>query len=297
MKDLEPEVKEMTLSFRVPTQFVLVIRALFSFLPPMPMWIAVVLLGIIEGVTEFLPVSSTGHLLIAEQWLPRQTDLFNVVIQCGAVLAVLPLFPERLRQFFFRWREAATRDYLLKIVLACAITGLPGYVLEKKHFKLPEELLPVAMALFVGGVLFLVVESWLRDRPLKNEVTWPIVIAVGIGQLLAAMFPGTSRSGATILVALILGLNRVAATEFAFLVGIPTMLAAGGLKISKALHHHAAAGENWQMVALGFVVAAAVSFIAVKWLLRYVQTHTFIAFGWYRIGLAAIITIILFLQK
>ena len=297
MKDLEPEVKEMTLSFRVPTQFVLVIRALFSFLPPMPMWIAVVLLGIIEGVTEFLPVSSTGHLLIAEQWLPRQTDLFNVVIQCGAVLAVLPLFPERLRQFFFRWREAATRDYLLKIVLACAITGLPGYVLEKKHFKLPEELLPVAVALFVGGVLFLVVESWLRDRPLKNEVTWPIVIAVGIGQLLAAMFPGTSRSGATILLALILGLNRVAATEFAFLVGIPTMLAAGGLKIFKALHHHAATGENWQMVALGFVVAAIVSFIAVKWLLRYVQTHTFIAFGWYRIGLAAIITIILFLQK
>jgi len=297
MKDLEPEVKEMTLSFRVPTQFVLVIRALFSFLPPMPMWIVVVLLGIIEGVTEFLPVSSTGHLLIAEQWLPRQTDLFNVVIQCGAVLAVLPLFPERLRQFFFRWREAATRDYLLKIVLACAITGLPGYVLEKKHFKLPEELLPVAVALFVGGVLFLVVESWLRDRPLKNEVTWPIVIAVGIGQLLAAMFPGTSRSGATILLALILGLNRVAATEFAFLVGIPTMLAAGGLKIFKALHHHAATGENWQMVALGFVVAAIVSFIAVKWLLRYVQTHTFIAFGWYRIGLAAIITIILFLQK
>jgi len=297
MKDLEWEVKEMTLSFRAPQQFVLVIGPLFSFLPPMPMWIAVVLLGIIEGVTEFLPVSSTGHLLIAEQWLPRQTDLFNVVIQCGAVLAVLPLFPERLRQFFFRWREAATRDYLLKIVVACAITGLPGYVLEKKHFKLPEELLPVAVALFVGGVLFLVVESWLRDRRLKNEITWPIVIVVGIGQLLAAMFPGTSRSGATILLALILGLNRVAATEFAFLVGIPTMLAAGGLKIFKALHHHAAAGENWQMVALGFVVAAVVSFLAVKWLLRYVQTHTFIAFGWYRIGLAAIITIILFLKK
>src|SRR5438876_10325878 len=110
--------------------------------------VTIVLLGINEGITEFLPVSSTGHLLIAEQWLPRQTDLFNVVIQCGAVLAVLPLFPERLRQFFFRWREAATRDYLLKIVVACAITGLPGYALEKKHFKLPEELLPVAVALF-----------------------------------------------------------------------------------------------------------------------------------------------------
>ena len=118
----------------------------------MPLWIAVVLLGIIEGVTEFLPVSSTGHLLIAEQWLPRQTDLFNVVIQCGAVLAVLPLFPERLRQFFFRWRAPETQNYLLKIVGACLITGLPGYVLERKHFKLPEKLWPVAVALFVGGV-------------------------------------------------------------------------------------------------------------------------------------------------
>jgi len=109
--------------------FPLVFRDIFSFLPRMPLWITVVLLGIIEGITEFLPVSSTGHLLVAEHWLPRQTDLFNVVIQCGAVLAVLPLFPGRLRQFFFRWREPATRDYLLKIVLACAITGVPGYVL------------------------------------------------------------------------------------------------------------------------------------------------------------------------
>src|SRR5882762_9192300 len=189
-------------TFRWAFQFAPCQQPPFFVSTPMPIWIVVVLLGIIEGITEFLPVSSTGHLLIAEQWLPRQTDLFNVVIQCGAVLAVLPLFPERLRQFFFRWREAATRDYLLKIVVACAITGLPGYVLEKKHFKLTKELLPVAVALFVGGVLFLVVESWLRNRKLKNEVTWPIVIAVGIGQLLAAMFPGTSRSGATILLAL-----------------------------------------------------------------------------------------------
>ena len=263
----------------------------------MPLWIAVVLLGIIEGITEFLPVSSTGHLLIAERWLPRQTDLFNVVIQCGAVLAVLPLFPERLRQFFFRWREPATRDYLFKIVVACVITGLPGYVLEK-HFKLPEHEQQVAVALFIGGVLFVVVESWMRDRPRKNEVTWPIVVAVGIGQLLAAVFPGTSRSGATILLALVLGLNRVAATEFTFLVGIPTMLAAGALKIFKALRHYGGApAENWGMVALAFMVAAVVSFIAVKWLLRYVQTHTFIAFGWYRIGLALLIGALLLAGK
>ena len=117
----------------------------------MPLWIVVVLQGIIEGITEFLPVSSTGHLLIAEKWLPHQTDLFNVVIQCGAVLAVLPLFPQRLSQFIHRWKERATRDYLLKIMVAFVITGVGGLVLEKKHFKLPEELLPVAIALLVGA--------------------------------------------------------------------------------------------------------------------------------------------------
>src|SRR6266404_9676376 len=120
----------------------------------MPDWISVVLLGIIEGITEFLPVSSTGHLLVAEHWLPRQTDLFNVVIQCGAVLAVLPLFRGRLRQFFFRWREPATQDYLLKIFVAFALTGAGGYVMDKKDFKLPERLMPVAVALFIGGLLF-----------------------------------------------------------------------------------------------------------------------------------------------
>jgi undecaprenyl-diphosphatase len=258
----------------------------------MPEWLSIILLGILEGITEFLPVSSTGHLLIAERWLPHQSDLFNVVIQCGAVLAVLPLFPQRLHQFLFRWREPATRDYLLKIVTAFAITGVGGIALEKAHFKLPEELLPVAVALFIGGILFVAIERWLRGKQLTDGITWTIVVAVGIAQLIAAVFPGTSRSGATILAALVLGLNRVAATEFTFLVGIPTMLAAGGLKIFKALHHGAPA-EHWQMVALGFVVAAIVSFAVVKWLLSYVQTHTFVVFGWYRIALALLIAALL----
>src|SRR5882724_11472533 len=218
----------------------------------MPDWIVAIILGLIEGITEFIPVSSTGHLLIAEHWLPRQSDLFNIVIQCGAVLAVLPLFGGRLRQFFFQWHEKATRDYMLKILAAVAITGAGGMVLEKKHFKLPEELLPVAVALFSGGVLFVLVERRLRGRSLRDEVTWPIVFAVGIGQLIAAVFPGTSRSGATILLALLMGLNRVGATEFSFLVGIPTMLAAGGLNIFKALHHPTqnVSSENWGMVIL-----------------------------------------------
>jgi len=216
------------------------------------------------------------------------------VIQCGAVLAVLPLFPERLKQFFFRWREPATQDYLLKILVACAITGGPGFLLEKRQFKLPENMFPIAVALFIGGLCFVVVERWLRGRQLKSEVTWPIVVAVGVGQLIAAVFPGTSRSGATILLALLLGLNRFAATEFTFLVGIPTMLAAGALKIFKALRHSEGSSvEHWDMVLLGFLVAAVVSFFAVKWLLRYVQTHTFTAFGWYRIALAAFLVLLL----
>jgi undecaprenyl-diphosphatase len=262
----------------------------------MPDWIAVVILGIIEGITEFLPISSTGHLLLAEHVLHlKQSDLFNIVIQCGAVVAVLPLFPERLRQFAFSWREPATQAYALKILTAFGLTGIGGVMLEKNHFKLPEQLLPVAVALLVGGVLFVAVERWLRGKPLVNDVTWTIAFVVGAGQLLAAIFPGASRSGTTILFSLLLGLSRPAATEFSFLVGIPTMLAASGLKIFKALHHSAgAAPENWGLLLLGAAVAAVVSFIAVKWLLRYVQTHTFVVFGWYRIVLALIILLLRF---
>ncbi len=257
----------------------------------MPDWITAIILGIVEGITEFLPISSTGHLLIAEHLLPHlaayfTTDLFNEVIQAGAVLAVLPLFPQRLNQFVHKWREPATRDYLLKILLAFALTGVGGLILDKKGFKLPEELKPVGLALLIGGVLFVVIEFWLRGKPLGNEVTWTIAVAVGVGQLIAGVFPGTSRSGATILLALVLGLSRPAATEFSFLVGIPTMLAVGAYKIFKALHHPLpdAPAENWGMVILTAIVAAVVSFVAVKWLLHYVRSHTFIAFGWYRIA-------------
>lgn len=250
------------------------------------------MLGIIEGITEFIPISSTGHLLIAQRWLPRQSDLFNIVIQSGAVLAVLPLFPQRLKQFVTRWRERDTQIYLLKIAAAFVITGVGGLILESRDYMLEEEVLPVALALLVGGIAFLLIEAFLKKRPLNESITWTVVIAVGLGQLVAAIFPGASRSGTTIVLALLLGLNRPAATEFSFLVGIPTMLAAGGLKIFKELR---AGGqqEDWVMLALGFVVASVVSFIAVKWLLRYVQTHTFELFGWYRIGLAILLFLLL----
>jgi undecaprenyl-diphosphatase len=262
----------------------------------MPDWIVVIILGIVEGITEFIPVSSTGHLLIAEKLLHvAKSDLFNVVIQCGAVIAVLPLFPQRLYKFVFELGDKETQGYLLKIFTAFIITCIGGFIIDKKGIKLPEQLAPVAWALLLGGVAFIAIEFFLRGKKLNTEVTWTIAIAVGLGQLIAAVFPGTSRSGSTIMFCLLLGLARPAATEFSFLVGIPTMLAAGALKIFKGVHHSdpLAPHENWGMLLLASVVAAVVSFIAVKWLLRYVQTHTFSAFGWYRITLAVVIFIFL----
>ena len=257
----------------------------------MPLWLIVILLGFVEGVTEFIPVSSTGHLLIAEHFLRHQaSDLFNVVIQAGAVLAVLPLFKDRLAMLA-RWREPASQALLAKIGAAFFITCVGGFILEKKHFKLPEEVTPVALALLIGGVLFVVVELLFRGRKGAAEISWTVALAVGGAQLLAAVFPGASRSGSTILFALALGAARPAATEFSFLVGIPTMLAASALKMFKALHHPAAGTvpENWAMLGLAAVVAAVVSFIAVKWLLRYVQSHTFTGFGLYRIAVGVLL--------
>jgi undecaprenyl-diphosphatase len=210
---------------------------------------------------------------------------------------MLPLFPQRLYKFVFEWREKETRDYLLKILVAFGITGAVGFIIDKKGFKLPENPEPIAVALLVGGLAFLAVEFFLRGKKLGAEVTWTIAIAVAIGQLIAGTCPGTSRSGATIVFCLLLGLSRPAATEFSFLVGIPTMLAAGGWKIFKSVHHPdvLAPKEDWGMLLLATGVASVISFIAVKWLLRYVQTHTFNAFGFYRIALA--IAIFIFLAR
>ncbi len=262
----------------------------------MPEWMIIIILGIVEGITEFLPVSSTGHLLIVEHWLGySRSDLFNVVIQCGAVIAVIPLFPGRFRQLLNVGRDARARDYFLKLAAAFVITGVGGFILEKKGFKLPEKVLPVALALIIGGVLFVAIETLMKGRKQLAEISWQVAVLVGVGQLLAAVFPGASRSGTTILLMLVWGIARPAATEFSFLVGIPTMLAAGGYKIFKALRHAPAGapGEDWGLLALCAVVSAVVSFIAVKWLLRYVQSHSFAGFGWYRIaaGIALLLAI------
>lgn len=252
----------------------------------LPDWIIIIILGAVEGATEFIPVSSTGHLLIFQEWLDyRQSDLFTIVIQSGAVLAVLPLFTQRLRMMA-DWRNPESLAFNLKIFVGFVITVIGGLTLDKLGIELPDTLLPVAGALILGGIVFIVVEKKLSNQRLSDHITWPVVFMVASAQILAAVFPGTSRSGATIIFAMLCGLNRAVATEFSFLIGIPTLLAAGAYKILKALN--AGVDENWGLIFLGTIVSAGVSFIAVKWLLRYVQSHSFIGFGIYRIllGLA-----------
>ena len=262
----------------------------------MPDWLAVVLLGIIEGITEFLPVSSTGHLLLVENngWLPKQSDLFNVGIQSGAVLAVVLVFANRVRQFAFEWRNPATMDYLLKLGAAFGLTAVGGLLIKALHWKLPETPLPVLLATVIGGVAIIVIEKWLRGRPVSDQITWSIAIAAGSAQLLAGACPGTSRSGATILAIMVLGLARPAAAEFSFLLGIPTLISAGAYEALKVLKNGGPMETPWTLVALGTVVSAITAFAAVKWLLRFVQTHTFIGFGWYRIVLGVLILLLTF---
>ena len=252
----------------------------------LPNWLSAVVFGLIEGLTEFIPVSSTGHLILVQNWLPRQSDLFNVVIQSGAVLAVLPLFGKRLSQLR-NWRSPEGRSLLALISISFLVTAAGGVVLEKLHFKLPENPKPIAVALIVGGALFLLSERILRSRVLSNQCTKPTAFLVGLAQLVAAIFPGSSRSGTTIIAAMLAGTSRASATEFSFLVGIPTLLAAAGLKTLKALK--SGAQEDWGLLALATSVAAVVSFVSVKWLLGFVQNHSFASFGLYRIVLGAAI--------
>ncbi len=255
-------------------------------------YLTAILLGVIEGVTEFLPISSTGHLLIAEHWLPRQTDLFNVIIQCGAVLAVLAVFRKRATELLSGWREPVKRDYLLKLAVAFVLTAIGGVALKKAGLKLPKEIAPVAWATLIGGGLILLIEWALRGRATARSIAWPVVFAVAAAQLLAAACPGTSRSGATILFAMAIGLARAEATEFSFLLGIPTMFAAGGYEIVQELRHGGADGAPWGLIIVGTIAAAVTAFGVVRWLLRFVQTHTFVAFGWYRIVLGAVLLLL-----
>ena len=251
-----------------------------------------ILLGVIEGVTEFLPISSTGHLLIAEHWLGRRSDMFNVVIQAGAILAVVLIYRQRLWQLATGLRDARNRDYALKLVVAFLITAVLGFVATRLGFKLPETITPIAWALIVGGLWMFAAEALAARQPERTEITWRVAILVGLAQVVAAIFPGTSRSAATIFVALLAGTgNRPAATEFAFLVGIPTMFAASGYELVKTLKSGGGAHEDWSALAIGFVVSLVTAFVAVKWLLAYIRTHRFTPFAIYRIVLGVALLI------
>jgi len=255
----------------------------------MPELIRVVLLGLIEGITEFLPISSTGHLLVAEHWLGARSDTFNVVIQAGAILAVTLIYRQRLWQLATGLRDPQNRDYAAKLAVAFLITAVLGFVVTKLGFKLPERITPVAWAFVIGGVWMIAAEHFAATRPDNAKVSWLVAILVGLAQIVAAIFPGTSRSAATIFIAMLAGTsNRPAATEFAFLVGIPTMFAASGYELLKAVK----AGEvheDWSALAVAFVVSTVTAFVAVKWLLGYIRSHHFTPFAVYRIVLGAML--------
>jgi len=248
-----------------------------------------VVLGVIEGASEFLPISSTGHLLIAEHWLGARSELFNVAIQAGAILAALLVFWPRVAALLRGFGQSENRGYLGKLLLAFAITVVGGFAAKKLGLALPDTVAPVAAALIIGGVLMLLIEWLIAGRVASAEASWPVAIAVGVGQLVAAVFPGTSRSAATIFGAMLAGMTaRPAATEFAFLVGIPTMFAATGYEFLK-LRGTDTTHEDWTALIVAFVVATVVAYVAVRWLLRYLQTHRFTAFAWYRIALGIVL--------
>lgn len=252
------------------------------------------LLGLIEGITEFLPISSTGHLLIAEHWLGRRSDVFNVMIQAGAILAVVLIYRERLWRLATGLAQAENRDYALKLTVAFLVTAVLGFVATRLGFKLPESIVPVAWALIVGGLWMIAAEWFAAKQPDRSFITWRVAVLVGLAQVAAAIFPGTSRSAATIFVALLAGAsNRAAATEFAFLVGIPTMFAASGYELLKSLKNGGGAHEDWSALAVAFAVSLVTAFVAVKWLLGYIRTHRFTPFAIYRIVFGVALLLVL----
>jgi undecaprenyl-diphosphatase len=260
----------------------------------MPDWLSVILLGLIEGLTEFIPVSSTGHLLIAEEWFPvaktwskDSKELFTIVIQSGAALALIPLFWKKITGMLFRFKEPQNRDLLVKLSTAFLITCVVGMVLKKMGLELPESARPVAWATLIGGFVILAIEAWSKKRVLSETLTWPIVMIFAVGQIVAMLLPGASRSGSTIMFALAMGLARPVATEFSFLLGVPTLLAAGAYEIMKHLKDGAMGDLNYTHVALGFIAAAISAFVVVRWLIKFVQSHTFTGFAIYRIVLGA----------
>ena len=253
----------------------------------MELW-KVILIGIVEGITEWLPISSTGHMLLLDAWMPLHMtedfkEMFFVVIQLGAILAVAVEYWERL------WpRSPAARILWGKVIAGCIPAGVLGLLLDdmlEARFGTPTT---IAAMLILYGFLFIIIEHR-RPTPIINSTAdLTLSAAVGIGCFQAlAMIPGTSRSGATILGGLLLGVSRTAASEFSFFLAIPTMLGASGLKLLKFGLRFAT--EELLTLFLGMASAFLVSMAAIRFLMAYVRSHSFKPFGWYRIGLGILV--------
>lgn len=255
-------------------------------------FIKAVILGVVEGITEFLPISSTGHLIIANQWLSFDesfTKMFDVVIQLGAILSVLIYFRHRLwpfgkgndkKQVFDLWKKM-----IVGVLPALVIGFFMGDIIEEKLFK-P---VVVAIALFVGGVLLIILEKRKITNYKYNFLTdfgYTTVFAIGLFQCVA-MIPGVSRSAATIIGAMILGASRVVAAEFSFFLAIPTMVAASGYSLLKSgLDMNA---HEMAVLLTGFITSFAVAFGVIAVFMKYIRTKNFIPFGYYRIILGLVV--------
>lgn len=249
-----------------------------------------IILGIIEGITEFLPISSTGHMIIASTFMGLKQDAFQqtfeVVIQLGAILAVVLIYFEKLKGNFTLWK---------KLITAFIPTGILGLLLHKIIEEKLFNPVVVSISLIVWGIIFIVIELLYKAKEhtihKPEDISYFKSVLMGLFQSLA-MVPGTSRSGATISGGLILGMDRVTATEFSFLLAIPTMGAATGLELFK--NYHTLSFNNLTILIIGFVTAFIFAYISVKWLLKFIKTHTFIPFGIYRIILGIIVLALLF---
>ena len=260
----------------------------------------VILLGIVEGITEWLPVSSTGHMILVEEFVhlqatPEFMEMFRVVIQLGAILAVVCLYFNKLNPFSGRKSAAekrATWDIWGKVIVGCLPAAILGVLLDDwldAHFYNYQT---VAVTLIVYGILFIILERRNRNKHFDvnsfSRLSYKKAIAIGCFQCLS-MIPGTSRSGSTILGALFLGTNREVAAEYSFFMAIPIMFGASFLKLVK--FGLSFTGAELITLAVGLVTAFVVSVIAIKFLMGYIKKRDFSAFGWYRILLGLLVLI------